>query len=394
VSKDPYGAIVANPNYYHNKNHVQLRKVKRLIPSIIILVVVGAGIWFSFFDTSKRVTDLPEVQEEEPQEVPRLSTLAQNLEIPWGMVFLPDGGVLVTERPGRVRLIDKSGVLSPTPVANISDVVPRGEGGLHGIALHPNFSTNRLVYLYFTYESDGSQTLNQVARFVYNGQTLRDKEIIIDKIPGSLFHDGGRIKFGPDNFLYVTTGDAQQPDLAQSLSSLAGKILRMTDKGDPAPGNPFDNFVYSYGHRNPQGITWDDRGRLWETEHGQTATDELNLIEPGKNYGWPDIRGSQEVEGMVTPTLNSESDTWAPASAAYFNGSIFFTGLRGQALYEAKIEGESVSLKEHLKQEFGRIRNVIVGPDNFLYISTSNRDGRSRSTAGDDKIIRVNPEKL
>ena len=369
--------------------------MKKLILLIIFLILLGSVAIVWLFNTSKRIADIPKVQPEKQREdIPLLSVLAQNLEIPWGMAFLPDGSMLVTERPGRVQLINKAGIISSSTVANITDVVPKGEGGLHGIALHPSFLSNRFVYLYFTYESGEKQTLNQVARFVYDGRAMTLDKVIVDGIPGSRFHDGGRIKFGPDNFLYITTGDAEQPDLAQDFSSLAGKILRVTDDGKPAPGNPFGNLVYSYGHRNPQGITWDDTNRLWETEHGPTATDELNIIEKGRNYGWPEIRGSQKKEGMVTPVAESGDDTWAPASAAYLDGSVFFTGLRGQALYEAKIDGSSVVLKEHLKGELGRIRNVIAGPGSLLYIATSNRDGRSIPLAGDDRIVRVNPKKL
>ena len=194
--------------------------------------------------------------------------------------------------------------------------------------------------------------------------------------------------------MYITTGDAQNPSLSQNKNSLAGKLLRVTDEGKPAPNNPFNNLVYSYGHRNPQGITWDEDRRLWEVEHGQSATDEINLIEIGKNYGWPGIRGDQKKQGMENPILHSGSDTWAPSGAGYLDGSIFFAGLRGQTLYEGTINGKGVTLTGHLKGELGRIRDVVVGPDNMLYITTSNRDGRGIPDAEDDKIIRVNPNKL
>jgi len=324
-----------------------------------------------------------------------LTTVAENLEVPWALVFLPDGSMLVTERVGRIRLVDKNGQLNPNPVIQIEDVKQIGEGGLHGIALHPDFTNNHFVYVYYTYGQNIIGTLNKVVRFRYDKEELIEKTIIIDNIPGALFHDGGRIKFGPDKMLYITTGDAQNPSLAQDINSLAGKILRVTDSGKPTPGNPFINLVYSYGHRNPQGIAWDNNGNLYEAEHGQSATDELNFIQPGKNYGWPTIRGDQKQAGLESPLLHSGSDTWAPAGAAYLNRSIFFAGLRGQALYETVIKnGQASELKTHFKNELGRIREVIVGPDNMLYITTSNRDGRGNPNANDDKIIRVNPNKL
>jgi len=334
-------------------------------------------------------------EKEDLQDIPLLTTVAENLEVPWALAFLPDKSILFTERAGRVRLIDNNGNLNLSPVAQIEDVKQIGEGGLHGIALHPDFPKNRFVYVYYTYGQNIIGTQNRVVRFRYDQRTFKEKTTIVDSIPGALFHDGGRIKFGPDKMLYITTGDAQNPSLAQDINSMAGKILRVTDSGKPSLGNPFNNFVYSYGHRNPQGITWSTSGNLYETEHGQSAVDELNLIEIGKNYGWPTIQGDEKKLGLETPQLNSGSDTWAPAGAAFINDSIFFGGLRGQALYEAVIKNGQVSeLKTHFKNELGRIREVIVGADNMLYITTSNRDGRGIPDANDDKIIRVNPAKL
>ncbi|MBF8249463.1 MAG: Quinoprotein glucose dehydrogenase [Candidatus Levybacteria bacterium] len=324
--------------------------------------------------------------------VPRLSTVSANLEVPWVLVFLPDRSILFTERPGRIRIIDSTGNLNPNPVAAINDVLAQGEGGLLGITIHPDFFNNHFVYVYYTYSNINDNTLNRVVRFEFENNKLLNKKIIVDRIPGASNHNGGRIKFGPDKFLYITTGDAQEPSLAQNINSLAGKILRVTDEGKPAPGNPFNNAVFSFGHRNPQGITWDNNNILWATEHGSSTLDELNIIEKGKNYGWPTIQGNQKQNGMEISILNSGSDTWAPSGTAYFNGSIFFAGLRGQALFEFKIKDKK--LIPHLKGEIGRIREVVVGPDNLLYITTSNRDGRGIPDATDDKIIRVNPAKL
>jgi len=194
----------------------------------------------------------------------------------------------------------------------VTDVAPRGEGGLLGIAVHPRFAENQLIYLYYTYERSGGLA-NKVVRFKFEGDSLVSGETVIENIPGATIHDGGRIKFGPDGFLYITTGDASVPESAQDRSSLAGKILRLKDDGSIPPDNPFpDSPVYSYGHRNPQGLAWDADEKLWATEHGSAATDELNLIEPGRNYGWPTIRGDETAPGMVSPVIQSGTTTWAP----------------------------------------------------------------------------------
>lgn len=329
------------------------------------------------------------------------TVIAQNLDTPWAIAFLPDGKLLVTERPGRVRLVE-NGNLQSEPVATVEEAKEIGEGGLLGIAVHPDFSSNNFVYLYYTYSGSGANTLNRVVRMIYQDKKLTSQQIIVDNIPGASNHNGGRIKFGPDNYLYITTGDAQNPSQAQDTNSLAGKILRVTEEGKPAPGNPFNNLVYSYGHRNPQGLTWDSNGILWETEHGPsggnfgTGHDEFNKIEAGKNYGWPEIQGDQKKTGMEQPVSHSGDDTWAPSGAAYYRYSndkysIFFAGLKGEALYEMEFSQLGSLLRTHFKRQFGRIREVVLGPDNMLYITTSNNDGRGNPTPADDRIIKVNP---
>lgn len=373
---------------------------KYLIPGIVIILI--AVVWFVLRETNytNRQQDIPtlsDIEDTQSQEnLPRLTTIAQNLEIPWGIVFLPDNNMLVTERPGRVVHINLSNG-EQTNIATITDVVHIGEGGLLGIALHPDFAENNYIYFYYTYRNDGNNTLNRVVRMRYENQSLKDETTILDQIPGASNHNGGRILFGPNNYLYVTTGDAQQPSASQNTRSLAGKILRITDTGKPAPGNSFNNAVYSYGHRNPQGICW-IKDRLYSTEHGrsgaQSGLDELNFIRPGVNYGWPEIQGNETRNNMQTPIAHSGSETWAPASAACIGEKIYFGGLRGNTLYEAKLVGENANINKHLVGELGRIREVIVGPDNMLYITTSNRDGRGVPSTGDDKIIRVNPNKL
>jgi glucose/arabinose dehydrogenase len=269
-----------------------------------------------------------------------------------------------------------------------------------GVALHPQFATNRLVYLYVTVAGAEGKTQNRVERYRLGDLSLEEREIIIEGIPGAPYHDGGRIAFGPDGYLYITTGDATEPESAQNLESLAGKILRIHDDGRIPEDNPFESAVYSYGHRNPQGLAWDSEGNLWSTEHGrsgiQSGLDEINLIQPGVNYGWPTIEGDELDTGMRAPVRHSgATNTWAPASAAYLEGSLFFGGLRGEALYEAILNGNRVTeLKTHLNGAVGRIRTVVVGPDGMLYLTTSNRDGRGKVREGDDRIFRVDPALL
>ena len=370
---------------------------------LVILFVSLAAAWFVFRGGRDNiVTEKPSsnITRDITATSDSIKVVALNLDTPWAIAFLPDNTMLVTERPGRVRQINDQGVLKSEPVAALTQVKEIGEGGLLGMALHPDFSENNSVYFYYTYEGSGNDTFNRVVRMTYREGQLFNEEIIVDRIPGASNHNGGRIKFGPDNNLYIGTGDAQQPSRAQDKSSLAGKILRVTAEGRSAPGNPFNNEVYSYGHRNVQGLAWDDRSRLWATEHGRSGVasglDELNLIEPGKNYGWPEIQGDEKKEGMVSPVRHSGSKTtWAPAGAAFIGNALFFGGLRGQTLYEAVINGNKLTdLKEHFKGQYGRIREVIKGPDNMLYITTSNHDGRGNPDPADDRIIRLNPSSL
>lgn len=293
-----------------------------------------------------------------------------------------------------MRIIDARQGLRPEPLLTLAEVAHRGEGGLLGIAVHPEFGQNQFIYVYHTYE-EGGALRNRVVRFRMEGRTLVNPEVIISGIPGAGNHNGGRLKFGPEGRLYVTTGDARAPDSAQEPDSLAGKILRLNDDGAVPADNPFPGSpVYSLGHRNPQGLAWDRQGRLWATEHGSAATDELNLIRPGGNYGWPVIRGDETAPGMESPVLQSGRQTWAPSGTAFAGGSLYFAGLRSQGLFEVVMEDGEVNLRRHLEKNFGRLRAVVTGPDGFLYLLTSNRDGRGVPGGDDDQIIRLNPEKL
>lgn len=337
-------------------------------------------------------TTLPNGVVSQQESKKDIEVIAEGLDIPWEIAFLPNGELLVTQRSGSIVKIgaDKS-------VIEVQGVTHIGEGGLLGMTLHPQFEENNWVYIYLTSTQADGELINRVERYNFSGQELTERTTIIDEIPGSRFHDGGRIEFGPDGYLYISTGDAGKADEAQNTQTLHGTILRVTDEGLIPADNPFGNAVYSYGHRNVQGLAWDNSGMLWATEHGRSGAtsgfDEINVIVAANNYGWPTIEGDEKQEGMRNPVLHSGADeTWAPADVEIIGDKMFFTGLRGEALYEATIRGELlVNVQMHFREEFGRLRAVRVGPDGHLYLSTSNTDGRGEPKEGDDKIIRVNP---
>lgn len=351
--------------------------------------------------TQAEITEAPEATSTQvptlvraPLTGPLVEVVASGLDTPWEIAFLPGGEMLVTERSGNLVLIGATVTRIQVP-----NVEQRGEGGLLGLALDPDYAVNKQIYVYLTALESG-QLVNRVERYVFKDAALSDRKVIFEGIPGASNHDGGRIEFGPDAYLYITTGDAQNPDTAQDITTLQGKILRVTSEGEIPEGSPFASAVWSYGHRNPQGLAWDAEGRLWSTEHGPSGFgsgyDELNLITPGVNYGWPEIQGEEKLEGMLSPVIQSGgSVTWAPGDVEYLDGKLYFTGLRGSALYVVSLDGERVtSFDTFFSGEYGRLRAVRLGPDGYLYVSTSNRDGRGNPGADDDLILRVNPDLL
>lgn len=321
-----------------------------------------------------------EVKEKTPKNQSLITVVATDLDTPWSIVFLPDGRMITTEREGMVRINGKI-------IGKINNAVEIGEGGLLGADIDPNFKNNGYVYFYYTTKK-GVEIKNRVVRLELKNNKLLNEEILVDDIPGAFVHNGGRIKFGPDGHLYITTGDAGNTALAQNQSSLAGKTLKLDQQKKLT--------IFSYGHRNSQGLAWDEKGRLFATEHGRSGLasglDEINIIVEGKNYGWPVIQGDEEKKGMEKPLIHSGKTTWAPAGIAYFKGRFYFGGLRGQALYQLSFVNGRPKIKEYFKNQFGRIRDVVVGPDQMIYFSTSNRDGRGKPKEGDDKIIKVDPK--
>jgi glucose/arabinose dehydrogenase len=328
-------------------------------------------------------------------------TLADNLNVPWALDVAPDGRIFFTERPGSVRVIQQ-GRLLPEPLITFpAPFISEGEGGLLGLVVDPDFAANHWLYVYHTYRQGGS-TYNRVVRLREENNRARVDKVLIDRIPGSVIHNGGRLKIGPDRRLYVTTGDARVPDRAQDRSSLAGKILRLNLDGTIPADNPFPQSpVYSWGHRNPQGIGWSpSHGGMYSSEHGPFAHDEINLIEPGGNYGWPVIQGDQQAAGMKAPILHSGDTTWAPAGMTFvtrgpWQGRLLVANLRGEQILNVALAPGNPSAVQSFsvfyQSKYGRLRDVVEGPDGSLYLLTSNRDGRGDPRPGDDRIIRLRP---
>ena len=342
--------------------------------------------------------------QEYPELGVKVEVIADNLVIPWSIDWLPDETILSTERNGNLRII-KHGILQQDPLLSLS--VGGVEGGMLGMTVDPSYSENNYIYLYYTY-NEFLTTKNKLVRYQLLDDRLVEDRILIDEIPGGPFHDGGRIQFGPDGKLYITTGEAGLPNLSQDLNSLGGKILRINSDGTIPDDNPWEGSpVYSIGHRNPQGIDWDKSGNLFATEHGPSgwrgvAHDEVNHIIAGGNYGWPDIIGDEKKENLQNPILHSGDDTWAPSGAEFYNsdkipqweGKYFFATLLGSHLHMIEFDLQNNSIISHEKlfqDEFGRLRDVQTGPDGFLYILTSNQDGRGSPKNNDDKILRIVP---
>jgi aldose sugar dehydrogenase len=341
----------------------------------------------------------------------RVETVVTGLDTPWDLAWGPDGQIWVTERGGRVSRVNPASGQRST-AGQIPNVAESGESGLMGIAFHPDFATQPYVYLTHSYLQSGSLR-NRLVRVRWDGQTLGAPEVLLANIPGGGIHDGSRLAVGPDRLLYMTTGDASSGDLAQDRTSLAGKVLRLTLTGQSAPGNPFGTAIYSFGHRNPQGLAFHPTtGALYSTEHGPGDNDEINRIAPGRNFGWPTVHGACDDDigserafcqaNNVLEPLATWTPTIAPAGADFYlgdlipqwKGNLLFASLRGEALYRLTLsaDGQQVTAREALYEgAYGRLRDVLVAPDGAVYIATSNRDGRGNPSGDDDRILRVKP---
>lgn len=328
----------------------------------------------------------------------------EKIDTPWEMTFAPDGSMFVTQRPGSIAIIDNGNLKVWLKLDSV--VVEAGESGLFGIAVDPSYEQNGYVYFGYTYAEQKSplKLVNKIVRYRNDsGSPVFDK-VLLDGIPGNHLHNIGAFEFGPDGMLYVTSGEIFQPQLAQDPASLNGKILRMTRDGEVPADNPFPgSYAYSLGHRNPQGIAFHpETNALWSTEHGPSeeqgcCMDEVNRIEAGGNYGWPIIRGSEEQDGLIPPaTYSGDTITWAPTGGFFvtqgeWEGSMLFTGLRGQALYRVVFNSTDPNkidaVERYLYRKLGRLRNVVEGPDGRIYIAVSNQDGRGDPLGIDDRIV-------
>lgn len=392
-----------------------------MMSALAFIILLGA--WIASASAEPIVGSAPQKVEDAFVPHPpgyRAVAWVQGLEVPWSLVFLPDGRALVSERPGRIRLI-RDGVLQEEPYAVLAaveggkgligfilELAVGGEGGLMGLALHPDFPEEPYLYAMHTYRGpDGVK--NRVIRLEDRGDHGRFDKVIIENIPGGLNHNGGRIAFGPDGMLYVTTGETFEAQLAADLNSLGGKILRLTPEGKVPEDNPFpDSPVYSFGHRNPQGLAWHpETGDLFASEHGPSgefglrAHDEINMIRPGGNYGWPNVVGAPGLKPYVDPLVVWKETAVPPAGMAFYDGDLFVAVLGRGALIRISLAQLGPGYRvERIERWFaqaphetrlGRIRDVVAAPDGRLYFLTSNRDGRGSPRPGDDKIYRLEP---
>ena len=338
-----------------------------------------------------------------------VTSVADGFDTIWELAWGPDNAIWVTERGGRIsRVNPATGATTPVTTLQVSEI---GEGGLMGLTFHPDFAAEPWVYVAHTYSAGG--TRNRVVRMRWDGSALGTPQVVLDNLPGSSIHNGARVAVGPDSKLYISTGDASNTGLPQDRNSLAGKILRLELDGRPASGNPFGSAVWSFGHRNAQGMAFAPDGALYISEHGPSDNDEINRIESGRNYGWPNVHGrcDGDVGGgeqafcqanNVVEPLAQWTPTIAPAGLDYYDGtlipgwrgSLLFVTLKGTALYRMPLssDGRAITSEEVLfDNQYGRLRAVLVAPDGSVYLGTSNRDGRGSPRSGDDRILRIRP---
>ena len=374
--------------------------------AFIGVIVVLGGLGWAASRSGDPERDTEETGESTKVQAYEIREIARGLSVPWAMAFTSEERILVTERSGRLRVIE-NGQLLEKPLHVFSDVAAQSEAGLMGLAVDPDYSRNKYVYVVYAYGAGGG-IRDKVVRFTDEGDSLSNPRTILDNIPAASNHAGSRIKFGPDGKLYVTTGDATDRSIAQDRNNLGGKILRANADGSVPSDNPFPGSpVWSYGHRNPQGIGWSEDGDLYASEHGPSGFDgpgggdEINHIQKGENYGWPLVSHENRRERTVAPLT-----LWTPAEAPsgllvysgkafpQWKGNIFVGALRGTSLWRLTLEGDDtiVGREEFPGVSYGRIREVVEGPDGAIYFSTSNRDGRGNPAATDDRIFAIVPK--
>lgn len=315
------------------------------------------------------------VQEPEQPESEQIQSEAENLDVPWSIEQHEDT-FYISERPGTIAEIE-NGEVEHQSVRLEEPLSDAAEAGLLGFVLKPDFAQSSEAYAYYTYDQEG-EPVNRIVTLELNGDHWRETKTVLDGIPSGNVHHGGRLEIGPDDALYATIGDASDPEVAQDPDSFNGKIVRMDEAGEMS--------IFSLGHRNPQGIAWSEAGTMYASEHGQSANDEINVIEEGRNYGWPDIEGTEEAEGLTAPLATSGADeTWAPSGMVWHQGELYAASLRGEAVL--KIDPETGDVTKEI-EGYGRIRDVFSDGDS-LYFVTNNTDGRGNPAEGDDKLYRI-----
>ncbi|HEU5139962.1 MAG TPA: PQQ-dependent sugar dehydrogenase [Bacillales bacterium] len=350
----------------------------------VLLMMVLTSACSSQESEKPRVEDPPLPRAEEEKKV-----LAADLDVPWDIIKREDF-FYISERGGRIIKIMTGGKKEKIPLILKKEVSQQGEGGLLGFVLAPDFDSSKQAYIYHTYEENG-QAYNRIVKIKLSGDGWVEKSVLLDHIPASIIHNGGRLEIGPDEKLYATTGDAGEEQNAQNLDSLSGKILRMNLDGTVPEDNPFpDSLVYSYGHRNPQGLAWTEEGDLYSAEHGSSAHDEMNRIQPGGNYGWPIIRGDETKKGMIPPLFQSGQQTWAPSGLAYNNGTLYMAGLRGAQIRAFHLQNHT---SEIVFQGVGRLRDIVI-ENGAAYVITNNTDGRGNPRPQDDLLLKLELERI
>lgn len=334
--------------------------------------------------TDPAITAKPSPSKRDPQ-VSVVRTLATGLEAPWGLDFLPDGSAVVTERDTKRVLVVQPGA-KPRQIGTIDEADPREESGLLGVAVSPDFADDSTLFFYLTTTTD-----NRVVRATYDGRRLGAIEPLLTGIPKGFIHDGGRLEFGPDGHLFVSTGETGDGQMAQDPAALGGKILRITTDGDPAPGNPDpDSPIWTSGHRNVQGLAFDSTGQLWASEFGEQTFDELNRIRRGANYGWPHFEGTGGAPSYADPQVVWRTANASPSGLTFAEGHLWMASLRGERLWRVSVkDGRANDPTDFFVGKYGRLRTVVLAPNGNLWLTTSNRDGRGDPAAGDDRILEV-----